>query len=248
MRRIKRLAMVLALAGVVTAALAAPALADEGSAGDEETRVCPGCGEVIPASSVFCPECKRYLPDAKIEGEKPRNERAKAKVIVAEPARRRWAGNVLAGGMAGSESTTVFGLWTNLGIRVADLTVLGPGVGYQSYKNGGSVPIYFGLRRYLSRSMVPGLVYFRLGYNKAWLKDVGFPFTGDEDPSGMFFGGGVGADFLSSNGAGFTLEFGGRAEITNMFYVFIYPGGRVSPVMKQQKTLALVRFAAGASF
>ena len=141
-----------------------------------------------------------------------------------------------------------FGLWLNPGIRLAELTVLGPGVGYQGYENGGSVPIYFGLRHYLSRSTRPGLVYLRVGYNKAWLKDVGFPFTGDEDPSGMFFGGGLGVDLLNRNGVGFTAELGGRAEVTNMFYVFIYPGGKISPVMKQQKTLGLVRFAAGVSF
>lgn len=241
------MAIILALVGAV-AAFPAVAAAEDGVAVAEETRVCPGCAEVILASSVFCPECKRYLPDAKIAVEKPRSAEREARARVAQPDRRRWACSVLGGGMAGSESTTAYGLWTNVGIRLADLTVLGPGVGYQGYENGGSVPIYFGLRHYLSRSTRPGLVYLRVGYNKAWLKDVGFPFTGDEDPSGMFFGGGLGVDFLNRNGVGFTLELGGRAEVTNMFYVFIYPGGKISPVMKQQKTLGLVRFAAGASF
>lgn len=30
-----------------------------------QTRACPGCGETIPVTAVFCPKCGRYLPDAK---------------------------------------------------------------------------------------------------------------------------------------------------------------------------------------
>ena len=170
------------------------------------------------------------------------------KAPVIEPARRRFAGYVMGGLMVGSESTSVYGLWAVLGIRASDLMVIGPGVGYQGYENGGSIPIYFNLRRYLSRSTNPALIYFRIGYNKAWFEHLSFPFTGEEDPSGTFFGGGLGFDLLNTKGVGVTAEVGGRAEITNKFYVFIYPGSKYSPVMKQQKTMGFFRVAAGISF
>jgi hypothetical protein len=246
MRSMARLAMVVVLAAATLLPAVTPAAGP--ATGGEDTRVCPGCGEEIPATSTFCPSCHRYLPDAKVKTEYQERTGAKERKPVREPARRWLAGNVVGGYMGGTESATASGVWATLGLRPTDLLVLGPGVGYQIYPNGGSMPIYFGLRRYLSRTTYPPLIYFRTGYNKGWLKDAGFPFTGEEDPSGMFVGAGGGLDFLTPDGVGLTMELGGRAEITNKFYVLVYPGGIFSPVQKVQMTLLLARFAFGASF
>jgi hypothetical protein len=235
-----------AVAILIAASAVAAAASEEGAA--EETRICPGCGAEIPASAVFCPYCHRYLPDAKVGGEtRPRVREVKQGRGTASG--RRWfSGAVVGSFMTGSESTTASAILASFGFRTSDSFAIGPGVGFQNYENATSIPIFLSMRYNFSPGQVSPIGYGRVGYNKATFKEIGYPFTGEEDPSGMFFGVGGGVDVVTAAGFGLTLEVGGRVEVTYRYIVYIYPGGRVSPVEKRQETLGLIRLGMGAVF
>lgn len=229
---------------VVTAALAGIPALGAAETNDEETRVCPGCGEEIPVTEVFCPYCHRYLPDAKVRA-KP--EREKTEVAAAgedEPIRRLIGGRVKGGLLAGSGMTNA-GLWASLGYRVADQIVVGLTFGYQDYPNGDSFPLCAAFRANLTRGKVSPVVYADAGYNKARFEQS---FTGGEDPSGPVIGAGGGLDVMRRSGVGFTVEGGARFESSKEFWRYYYPGGYFGPVMSKEKTFSYFQLGAGVVF
>jgi hypothetical protein len=243
LKRIERLAVVVVLIGIATAFPAA-ALADDGAEEAEETRVCPGCGEVIPASSVFCPNCGRYFPDAKIKVEGRRQAETEEKARVVEPARRLITVRAKGGMLTGSGMTNGGG-WLFAGFRVAKKVALGAGFGYQSYPNGISYPISASVRASLTDGKIAPIVYGDIGYNKARFKVV---YPGGPDPSGVFLGLGGGIDILNKRGVGFTLEAGGRFEDSVEYWGYYFPGTNVYKYFVRDKTFSFFHLAAGVVF
>lgn len=250
------MAIILAVVGVV-AAFAAPAVAEEGAAGGEETRVCPGCAEVIPASSVFCPECKRYLPDAKAKTATCPDCGAdvvwtetlcpkcgayvkayKPPIKIAEPEKpppparsrpewkTRFSGRFRAGAMM-TEGYTVPGGAVVLGARISEEVAVGGGLGYQSYPNASSVPLFFAARAFFFPGTIEPSVFGEIGYNVAKLKES---WAGAEDASGFLVGVGLGLDIVFYRGFGWTLDAGGRMESSKEYYRYVSPSGGMSPV------------------
>ena len=243
--------MVLALAAAATAFPAVPS-AEDNAGEEEETRVCPGCGEVIPASSVFCPECKRYLPDAKvktatcpecgaeviwtmticpecgayIKENEPRTTSGaadEAAPVISKPEyKKRFSGRFRAGAMT-TEGYTVPGGAVVLGARISEEVAVGGGLGYQSYPNASSVPLFFAARAFFFPGVIEPSVFGEVGYNIAKLKN-------SWDASGFLVGVGLGLDILFYRGFGWTLDAGGRMEASKEYYYYIYPNGQTSPV------------------
>lgn len=255
MRWMERLAIVVVLAGAV-AAFAAAALADDGAAEAGETRVCPGCAEVIPASSVFCPECGRYLPDAKVKTATcPECGAAvvwtetlcpkcgayvkvnQPPVNIPEPERpppppsrpewkTRFSGRFRAGAMM-TEGYSVPGGAVVLGARISEEVAVGGGLGYQSYPNASSVPLFFAARAFFLPGTIEPSVFGEIGYNVATLKES---WSGAHDASGFLVGVGLGLDIIFNRGFGWTLDAGGRMESSKEYYRYIGSNGEMSPV------------------
>jgi hypothetical protein len=256
LKRMERLAIILMLIGAVTAFPAA-ALADEGAAEDEETRVCPGCGAVIPASSVFCPECDRYLPDAKVktatcpecgaavvwpeticpkcgayvgENRPPIKTAEPEERPPAKPPRPEWktrfCGRFRVGTMM-TEGYTVPGGAVVLGARISEEVAVGGGLGYQSYPNASSVPLFFAARAFFLPGTIEPSVFGEIGYNVATLKES---VSGKHDASGFLVGVGLGLDIVFDRGFGWTLDAGGRMESSKEYYWYIGSNGEMSPV------------------
>ncbi len=249
MLRGMRLFAVALAAAVAWSAVAAVATAEVEK---EETRICPGCDAEITATAVFYPNCHRYLPDAE------RNSKTEVGTTPAsggrddEPARRFFTARLVGHYMSGEESN-VAGCILSLGFRVSDLLVLGPGVGFQdytkNYENVDSVPMFVSLRANLSRGKFSPLIYGRVGYNKARYKRIGYPFTGEEDPSGPFVGFGGGFDILSAAGFGFTVAGGVQFEYMKEHWVIYFPyTGQFSPVYERGKAGSYFNVGGGVVF
>jgi predicted RNA-binding Zn-ribbon protein involved in translation (DUF1610 family) len=257
LNRMERLAIVVVLVGAVTALPAAVSAADETAPNEqEETRICPGCGETIPASSVFCPNCHRYLPDAKakkaicpecgaevvwpeticpkcgayVKGNKP-------PIKIAEPEERppaayrpewktRFSGRLRAGAMI-TEGHTVPGGAVILGARISEEVAVGGGLGYQSYPNATSVPLFLSARAFFFPAVIEPSVFGEIGYNVAKLKES---WPGADDASGFLVGVGLGLDIVFYRGFGWTLDAGGRMEMSKEYYRYINSIGEMSPV------------------
>jgi hypothetical protein len=231
----------------LAAAAALPAVADAAATDEvetEETRICPGCGEEIPVTAVFCPNCHWYLPDAKVGTKAVRPATDVAVLPSDEPARRRFAGRVKGGVLAGSDMTNA-GVWILTGLRATDLVVIGLGFGYQNYPNGNSFPICAVFRANLTRGKIAPIVYAEVGYNKATFDRS---FTGGEDPSGPVIGVGGGLDILGATGVGLAFEAGARFESSKEFWKYYYPGGYWGPVMSKEKTFSFGQVAIGVVF
>ncbi len=236
------------LFAVALAALAAwsavTAVAATAEVETEETRICPGCGAEIAVTAVFCPNCHRYLPDA-IPGAKAKPEANEVGVLPGdEPARRRFAGRVKGGVLAGSGMTNA-GVWALAGLRATDLIVIGLGFGYQNYPNGNSFPICAAFRANLTRGKIAPIVYAEVGYNKAKFEQS---FTGGEDPSGPVIAVGGGLDVLGRAGVGLAFEVGARFESSKEFWRYYYPGGYLGPVMSKEKAFSYVQLGLGVVF
>lgn len=221
MKWMERLAIGVVLVGAV-AAFPATALADEGP------------------------------PGAELYGEDETGKPAGTGGRVDEPARRFFTARLTGNYMAG-EDVNVAGCILALGFRVSDLLVLGPGFGFQdytkSYDNVASVPVYLSLQANLSRGKFSPFIYGRAGYNKAWYKIIGYPFTGDEDPSGPLVGFGGGFDILSAAGFGFTIAAGMQFEYLKEHWVLYFPyTGRFSPVYERGKAGSYFSIGGGVVF
>jgi hypothetical protein len=205
----------------IAALVGVPALA-AADAADEETRVCPGCGEEISVTEMFCPNCGRYFPDAKpptktcpncgaavpvaltfcpqcgsyIAGTADREVEAEAVETTAPAAKkaggRKFGGRFKAGATVASEMTNAGG-WLVLGARVSNDVFVGGGFGYQDYPNGTSVPLFFTARAFMASGPLMPLVYGDVGYNIARLKQS---FFGHDEASGILVGFGAGLDIL----------------------------------------------------
>lgn len=237
--RLFAVALAALVAGSAVAAAAATAEVET-----EETRICPGCGEEIPVTAVFCPNCHWYLPDAKIGTEAVQPAEEVAALAGDEPARRRFAGRVKGGVLVGSGMTNA-GVWILAGLRATDLIVIGLGFGYQDYPNGNSFPICAVFRANLTRGKIAPTVYAEVGYNKAKFESS---FTGGEDPSGPVIGVGGGLDVLGRAGVGLAFEAGARFESSKEFWKYYYPGGYWGPVMSKEKTFSYFQVALGVVF
>ncbi len=261
---------VVACAILVGASIAAAA-SEEGAA--EETRVCPGCGADIPASAVFCPECHRYLPDAKARTIKcpecgsdvlaTNRLCPECGALLKEPAitgeggepkvaaeagegslRRGIGGRFKAGTMTGQGFTAVGG-WFTLGSRVTDEVFLGGGLGYQDYPNGTSVPLFLAGRAYMSSGRFVPLIYGDVGYNIARLKQS---WAGAYDVSGFMVDFGVGLDVLFVKNIGWTIEGGGKWEVSKEYYRYLLVGGGMTPVSNRTENLIYLQAASGFVF
>ncbi len=215
----------------------------------EETRICPDCGAEIPVTFAFCTSCHCYLPDGKLDPEKEFRKTAAVGGREGEPARRFFTAR-LVGNYMGGEKSNVAGCFLTFGFRLSDLLVLGPGVGFQDYAkdydNVESVPMFVSLRGNFSRGTFSPLICGRVGYNKARYKKIGYPFAGDEDPSGPFIGFGGGFDILGGTGLGFTVEAGVQFEYMKEYWVLYFPYTRqFSPVYERRKVDSYFKIAAG---
>ncbi len=191
-------------------------------------------------------------PDAKLNRENEVGTTAGNGGRDDEPARRFFTARLMGNYMSG-EDANVAGCILTLGFRVSDLLVLGPGVGFQdyskNYQNVDSVPMYLSLQANLSRGKFSPLIYGRGGYNKAWYKIIGYPFTGEEDPSGPIVGFGGGFDILSAAGFGFTIAGGVQFEYMKEHWVVYFPyTGRYSPVYERGKAGSYFSIGGGVVF
>jgi ribosomal protein L40E len=231
-----------ALAFLVVASAVAAVAADEGQA--EETRICPGCGAEIPVTAVFCPNCHRYLPDAKVVTEAEPAAADAAASRTDEPARRLVTARLKGGILAGS-GATIGGGWLFVGLRVAEKVALGGGFGYQDYPNGKSYPISLSVRANLTSGKIAPLIYGDIGYNKAQFKVV---YPGGPDPSGVLLGFGGGIDILHKAGVGLTLEAGVRFEDSVEYWGYYFPGTGIYKYFVRDKTFSYFQFGAGIVF
>ena len=229
-----------ALAALVAGSVVAAAAATD-EAQTEETRICPGCGAEIPASAVFCPNCRRYQPDAKVGTEAGRAATDAAVSRTDEPARRLVNVRVKGGMLAGSDMTNA-GVWALAGLRAADLIVVGLGFCYQDYPNGKSCPISVSVRASLTSGKIAPIVYGDVGYNKGQFKTV---YPGGPDPSGVFVDLGGGIDILNKDGIGFTLEAGVRFEDSVQYWGYYFPGTGIYKYFVRDKTFSFFQLAAG---
>jgi predicted RNA-binding Zn-ribbon protein involved in translation (DUF1610 family) len=272
LKRMKRLVLVFMLVAVVTAFPAA-ALADDEAAEVEETRVCPGCGEVIAASSVFCPSCHRYLPDAKVRTITCPDCGAvvlatyklcpkcgallRESVITGEggesegiaerkkaPSIKRIGGRFKAGTMTGEGFSSVGG-WFTLGSRVTKEVFVGGGFGYQDYPNGTSVPLFLAARAYMASGRFIPLIYGDVGYNIARLKHS---WAGATDVSGFMVDFGVGLDVLFVQTFGWTVEGGAKWEVSKEYYRYLLVGGGMTPVSDRSENYIYLQAATGFVF
>jgi hypothetical protein len=268
--RMRLCAVACAILIAASAVAAAPA-ADEGPA--EETRICPGCGAEIPASAVFCPNCHRYLPDAKAGTIKCPGCGAdvlatnrlcpECGALLREPASageggpsgngatadersslRRIGGRFKAGTMTAQGFTSVGG-WFTLGSRVSDEVFLGGGFGYQDYPNGTSVPLFLAGRAYMSSGHFVPLIYGDVGYNIANLKQS---WSGAHDVSGFMVDCGLGLDVLFVKTIGWTIEGGGKWEVSKEYYRYLLVGGGMTPVSSRSDNFIYLQAASGFVF
>lgn len=256
------------VAGSAVAAAAATAEVET-----EETRICPGCGAEIPASAVFCPNCHRYLPDAKVRTKAcpgcgavvlatyklcPKcgvllrepvitSEGGESEVIAEgekAPSRRRIGGRFKAGTMTGEGFTSVGG-WFTLGSRVTKEVFVGGGFGYQDYPNGTSVPLFLAARAYMASGHFVPLVYGDVGYNIARLKQS---WAGAHNVSGIMVDFGVGLDVLFVKTFGWTIEGGAKWEVSKEYYRYLLVGGGMTPVSNRTENYIYLQAASGFVF
>ena len=262
------------LCAIMIAALAGVPALGATDAGDEETRVCPGCGEEIPVTEMFCPNCRRYLPDAKPKtrecpecgaavpvaltfcpqcgnyvAETVDREVEAETVEMTTPAAkkadgRKFGGRFKAGAMVASGMTNPGG-WLVLGARMGNEVFVGGGFGYQNYPNGTSVPLFFTARAFMASGPLVPLIYGDVGYNIARLKSS---FFGYDDASGILVGFGAGLDILFYKAVGWTLEAGARWETSTEYYRYIYSGGGMSPVSEKTRNDFYLQAASGLAF
>jgi len=207
----------------------------------EETRVCPGCGATIPVTAGFCPQCRRYLPDAKIIPSAARPGEPKEPVPL--PPRGRLAINGGAAFLFGSSSAV--GVTAEVGVRAAPEVIIGGGTGYEDYANGRGIPVYFNIQREYIRRTVSPSVYGNLGFNFAQLKHS---FFGHKDTSGAVFGFGGGLTFRRAGGGlGVHVNAGLRGMLSKEYVVYFYPSGVYSPAEERQRTDIFLRLGFGVS-
>ena len=262
-----RLLTVALAALTALSAVTAYAATDEGEA--EETRICPGCGEEIPATSIFCPDCHRYFPDAKVKMVtcpdcgaeavwttticpkcgaylkeiKPRTTSGavdgQTRALSKPEYKKRFSGRVRAGAMT-TEGYTVPGGAVVLGARISEEVAVGGGFGYQSYPNASSVPLFLMARAFFASGVIEPSVFGEFGYNIAQLKNS---WPGATNASGLLVGVGLGLDIVFFRGFGWTLDAGGRLETSKKYYRYVYSNGGMSPVYSE--SIQEIYFIAG---
>ncbi len=260
-----------ALAALLIGSAVAVAAPGEGQA--EETRICPGCGDEIAATEVFCPSCGRYLPDAKlptktcpscgvevrathklcpacgglmrepVTTETALGPEAAADAEEASPG-RRIGGRFKAGTMSGQGFTSVGG-WFTLGSRVTKEVFIGGGVGYQDYPNGTSVPLFLAGRAGMASGHFVPVVYADVGYNIARLKQS---WAGAYNVSGFMVDFGVGLDVLFVKNVGWTIEGGAKWEVSKEYYRYLLVGGGMTPVSDRTENYIYLQAASGFVF
>jgi hypothetical protein len=186
---------------------------------------CPECGAEVVATETICPKC-----GAIIKRTPPRTTAAEPETQ-APPAYRpvrdtRFSGRFRAGAMV-TEGHTVPSGAVILGARFSDEVAVGGGLGYQSYPNATSVPLFLTARAFFNSGVIEPAVFGEVGYNIAKLKES---WPGAYNASGFLVGVGLGLDIVFYRGFGWTLDVGGRMEMSKEYYRYANSQGELSPV------------------
>jgi hypothetical protein len=196
--------------------------------GATETRVCPGCGATIAATSAFCPYCHRYLPDAKVAGPKkePTPEEIRREQIKRIP--KPESGAVFYGGCGGlftAAGGAAYGGQGYLGLRLGRSGVGALGLGYQKWSNANSIPVSVMFRRYYFRERTSPFLFFRGTYDYTklihyWTDENGKPL---DDGSGATILFGFGLALGRPVAAKFDFEIGLGLSYFTQWIRYYYP-------------------------
>jgi hypothetical protein len=193
-----------------------------------ETIACPSCGAVIPAAKINCPKCGGYTkmtgaPEtAATVGTTPA-ESSPTTPAAAPPKTPKspQIHGIVRGAAMTYEGSKCGGGWVALGGLTKDKLLIACGLGYQSYPNASSVPLFITARfDFAPWTIAPGL-FFDGGYNICKLKSPSL------DASGLCFGCGLSLNIHTGKAAGLCLDAGAKYEMSKKYYYYLYPNGAV---------------------
>jgi hypothetical protein len=170
-----------------------------------EWKSCPRCGRKVRAESDFCSGCNySFVAEKRIK---------KDSVRTGFVGTAKFGLLSLTGGGGNPP-----GFYVTFGKFVSDQISTNGGLGYESWPNGYSVPLFFRFKMHFLSGSISPTIYADVGYHISKLKD----YYISDDASGVVVAFGGGADFYVAESFALSGEAGYEGRTTKV-YTYYYP-------------------------